>query len=117
MRFPLAIALLTLLGFAAPAAAQLQKIETGDLRLVYVSPSETYIVPHAGRTFMHSVTFLEQLFDYRPTEKITVLLTDFSDSGNAGASSVPHDTLRIQIAPLSFTFETIVARERMATIM
>ncbi|HUL71897.1 MAG TPA: hypothetical protein VLT86_02290 [Vicinamibacterales bacterium] len=102
---------------ATPAFAQLQKTEVGDLRLVYVSPAETYLVPHASRTFMNSVTFLEKLFDYKPAEKVTVLLTDFSDSGNAGASSVPHDTLRIQIAPLSFTFETIVAGERMSTIM
>jgi hypothetical protein len=103
--------------YGAPALAQLQKVESGDMRLVYISPSETFLVPHAGRTFMSSVTFLETLFDYKPPEKITVLLTDFSDSGNAGASSVPHDTLRVQIAPLSFTFETIVASERMNTIM
>ena len=29
---------------ATPAFAQLQKIETGDLRLVFLSPSETYLV-------------------------------------------------------------------------
>ena len=108
---------LVLLLHAAPVFAQLQKVETGDMRLVYISPSETFLVPHAGRTFMSSVTFLKTLFDYTPSEKITVLLTDFSDAGNAGATSVPHDTLRVQIAPLSFTFETIVASERMNTIM
>src|SRR5580765_6721412 len=108
---------LAVLLHAAPALAQLQKVETGDMRLVYISPSETFLVPHAGRTFMSSVTFLKTLFDYQPREKITVLLTDFSDAGNAGATSVPHDTLRVQIAPLSFTFETIVASERMNTIM
>ena len=112
-----ALVTLALAALATPAAAQLQKVETGDLRLVFLSPSETYLVPHAGRTFMNSVTFLEKVFDYKPDEKITVLLTDFSDSGNAAASSVPHNTLRIQIAPLSFTFETIVAGERMSTIM
>ena len=113
----LPLVLIALLVVATPAFGQLQKVETGDLRLVYVSPSETFLVPHAGRTFMNSVTFLKTLFDYKPPEKITVLLTDFSDTGNAGATSVPHDTLRVQIAPLSFTFETIVASERMNTIM
>jgi hypothetical protein len=105
------------MGAATPARAQLQKHEIGDLRLVFISPTETFLVPHAGRTFVNSSAFLEKLFDYKPKEKITVLLTDFSDSGNAGASSVPHNTLRVQIAPLSFTFETIVASERMNTIM
>ena len=108
---------LAVLLHASPALAQLQKVEAGDMRLVYISPSETFLVPHAGRTFMSSVTFLKTLFDYQPREKITVLLTDFSDAGNAGATSVPHDTLRVQIAPLSFAFETIMANERMNTIM
>jgi hypothetical protein len=113
----LSVAAALLMGAATPARAQLQKHEIGDLRLVFISPTETFLVPHAGRTFVNSSTFLEKLFDYKPKEKITVLLTDFSDSGNAGASSVPHNTLRVQIAPLSFTFETIVASERMNTIM
>jgi hypothetical protein len=111
------LALASVLGFGTPALAQLQKIETGDLRLVYIAPSESFLVPHAARTFMNSVTFLEKLFDYRPTEKITVLLTDFSDAGNASATSLPHNALRVQIAPLSFTFETVVASERINMIM
>jgi hypothetical protein len=114
-RVPLVLALL--LVFATPASAQLQKIESGDMRLVFIAPNETFLAPHAGRTFMNSVSFLKTLFDYKPAEKITILLTDFSDSGNAGATSLPHDTLRVQIAPLSFTFETIVASERMNMIM
>jgi DNA-binding beta-propeller fold protein YncE len=104
-------------GAAAPARAQLSKVETGDLRLVYVSPSEDYVVPHAARSFINAETFLKGLFKYRPDEKITVLLADFSDYGNAGAGTVPHDALRIQIAPLSFSFETILANERMSAIM
>ncbi len=116
-RFPIAPLLLALVALARPASAQLHKQETGDLRLVFVSPTETFLVPHATQTFLRSLTFLEGLFDYKSPEKITTLLTDFSDSGNAGASSVPFNTLRVQIAPLSFTFETIVAGERMRTIM
>jgi hypothetical protein len=46
-----------------------------------------------------------------------VLLLDLSDSGNAGASSVPHDLVRVRIAPLGFTFETLAANERLNTIM
>ena len=60
---------LAVLLHAAPALAQLQKVETGDLRLVYISPSETFLVPHAGRTFMSSVTFLKTLFDYTAAGK------------------------------------------------
>ena len=65
------------MGAATPARAQLQKQEIGDLRLVFISPTETFLVPHAGRTFVNSSTFLEKLFDYKPKEKITVLLDRF----------------------------------------
>ena len=46
-----------------------------------------------------------------------MLLTDFADSGNAGAGAVPRNFLGVQIAPLSFAFETMPANERMNTIM
>jgi hypothetical protein len=103
--------------FAPAASAQLSKIETPDLRLVYIAPSEEYLAPYAVQAFLDAHAFLTALFKYRPDEKITVLLLDFSDYGNAGAGTVPHDALRIQIAPLSFAFETILANERMTAIM
>ena len=105
-------------GASAPAAsAQLASLESRDLRLVYFAPSEDYLAPFAVQAFRDANTFLTTLFKYRPDKKITVLLADFSDYGNAGAGSVPHNGLRIQIAPLSFTFETILASERMTAIM
>jgi DNA-binding beta-propeller fold protein YncE len=104
---------------ATPAAvqAQLAKVETEAMRLVYVDGSESYLVPHAARTFLNSLEFQRRLFDFDPSEKITLLLVDFSDSGNAGASVVPRNVVTVQIAPLSFEFETIAANERMNTIM
>ncbi len=112
-----AAALALLAGVASPAAAQLAKVETDRLRLVYVQPSEDYLIPHAARSFLNAERFLDSLFEYQPDGKITVLLVDFSDYGNAGASTIPFDSLRIQIAPLSFSFETILASERMSAIM
>ena len=114
------IALLTLAaGAFAPAVAfsQLAKLESRDLRLVYIAPSEDYLAPYAAQSFREAQAFLATLFQYKPDEKVTVLLADFSDYGNAGAGSVPHTSLRIQVAPLSFAFETILAGERMNVIM
>jgi hypothetical protein len=102
---------------AAPAGAQLAKVETDRVRIVYVAPAETYLVPHAARTLLNADAFLRTLFGYKPTERVTALLVDFQDYGNAGATSVPRNSIRVQIAPLSFAFETITANERMATIM
>ncbi|HUG53646.1 MAG TPA: hypothetical protein VMR21_08590, partial [Vicinamibacteria bacterium] len=104
--------------WGAPAAqAQFRSLEKDDLRLVYFHPSATFLVPHVARSFANSMRFHRALFDYRPKEKVTVLLTDFSDYGNAGATSVPRPSVNVRIAPLSFAFETFAANERMNTLM
>ena len=107
------IAILTLAaGALAPAAsAQLATLESRDLRLVYIAPSEDYLAPYAAAAFRDANAFLTSLFNYRPDQKITVLLADFSDYGNAGAATVPYNALRVQIAPMSFAFETMARSE------
>src|SRR5687767_8913271 len=100
-------------GAAAPAAfAQLATLDSRDLRLVYISPSEDYLAPYVAQSFRSAQEFLSRLFDYRPDEKLTVLLVDLSDNGNAGASTIPFNTVRVQIAPTGFAFETMVSSER-----
>src|SRR5205085_9404586 len=66
---------------------------------------------------LNSLAFQRRLFGLDPTEKVTVLLVDFSDAGNASATVVPRDAVTVQISPLSFEFETLAANERMNVIM
>jgi hypothetical protein len=99
------------------AEAQLATIETPRLRLVYFDGSETYLVPHSARAFLNALEFEARLFEFSPTDPVTVLLADFSDAGNAAAGAVPRNVMSIQIAPLNFAFETIAANERMTTLM
>jgi hypothetical protein len=120
MRSSSAVALaagLFVLGAATGARAQLAALETPDLRLVYVNPTMAFVTPHAGRCFENGLGFQRKLFGYQPSEKVTVLLTDLSDSGNAGAGAVPRNNMSLEIAPLSFTYETIVANERVNFLM
>ena len=51
--------------------------------LVYVEGSESFLVPHAGRTFLNSLASQKKLFGYEPDTDISVLLLDLQDSGNA----------------------------------
>jgi len=101
-----------------PAAhAQLSSQVGSHLRLVYFEGSESYLVPHAVRTFFNSLAFQWKLLGYEPDTDITVLLADFEDHGNAGVSVVPRSIMMVQVAPLSFAFETLAANERLNTIM
>ena len=104
-------------GAASPATHNSPSTETNDVSLVYLQPTQTFIVPHVGRSFENAFAFHQKLFDFKPREKITVLLTDFSDAGNASADAVPRDFVTLRIAPMNFAFETFTASERMSYLM
>jgi len=108
---------LVLLLAARPAEAQLASFETAGLRLIYFNGTETYLVPHAARTFLNSLAFQRRIFGLNPPQPTTVLLVDFSDAGNASATVVPRNNVTVDISPLSFEFETLATNERLNTIM
>ena len=102
----------TLLLSPAPAAAQLEALETRDLRLVYLGIGQSYIVPHVARSFENSLRFQRKLFGYEPSGKVTVFLNDFADFGNAGVSVIPRNGMMFQIAPSSFHYEALPSNEQ-----
>ena len=116
----LGCALLAALLPGAEARAEsldLDVLETDDLRLIYLDPFQTYLVPHAARTFHNSLEFQKRVFGWTPYEKTTVLLTDLADYGNAGAGASPRNGLTVYIAPPSHTLETLPGSERLYSLM
>jgi hypothetical protein len=95
----------------------LSQVETKDLRLVYFDPTLTYLAPHALATFTNALAWQRRVLGWEPYERTTVLLKDFSDYGNASASPIPRNTLRFDVAPVSYAFETFTAAERLYQIM
>jgi hypothetical protein len=118
-RSPAAVAAAALVSLlAAPTArAQLSAFETEDLRILYFEGTESYLVPHVAQSFRNSMAFHRRLFGYDPWEKVTLLLVDLSDEGNAGASSSPRNVVTVQIAPMDFAYETTLLVERMTFLM
>jgi hypothetical protein len=110
------VTLLCALCAVSPAAAQLAKVETADARVVYIEAALSFLAPYATQTLLNSLAFQKKLFGLTPTEKPTVLLLDFQDYGNAWATSIPRNTVQVQVAPLSFLFETLSANERLFMI-
>jgi hypothetical protein len=101
----------------APAdlAAQFHTLETRDLRLVYTSPLQSYLVPQVARSFQNSLAFHRRLFNYAPHGKINVLMHDLWHYGNAGARPVPENHITIGIEPYAHDYESAPAPERMAS--
>jgi hypothetical protein len=99
------------------ASLQLDVVETEDIRLVYVDPFQTYLVPHMVRNFQNSLNFQKTIFDWQPWEETTVLLMDLKDYSNAAAYSSPANGLTVFVAPESRTLETTPSTERMFELM
>lgn len=96
---------------------EMDVVETNDLRLLYLDPFQTHLVPHVVRNFHNSLEFQKRVFDWQPRERATVILTDLSDYGNAGAGASPFNGVSVYIAPASRTLETMPSSERMFMIM
>ncbi len=116
MRILKLMALVLLLSFASIAYAsrfEMDMLETDDLRMTYFDPQETYLTPHAARSFLNSLEFQKYIFNWKPWEKTTVMLQDYVDEGNALALSSPRNVVWIDIEPLNQAFETMPPVERM----
>ena len=94
----------------------LSEMDTSDLELLYFDPAQTYLTPYVGRAFTNSLRFHEKMFHWRPWERITVLLKDFGDYGNAAARASPNDAVLLDVAPLNQTMETFSPGERFFTL-
>ena len=64
---------------AGTTRAQFSVLETSDMRLIYFTGLHSYLVPHVAGCFEKSMSFHRQLWDYEPSEKVTVFVHDFGD--------------------------------------
>ena len=95
---------------------RLSTLETKNLSLLYIDPIQTYLTPYLGRAFENALAFHEKEFHWKPWERTTVLLKDFSDYGNAAALGSPNNMVLLDVAPLSLSMETFSPGERFFTL-
>lgn len=110
---------LLLLSFFSNVRSQvpLYSLRTKNLRLIYYDENHAYIIPHLARCFENSLSFHRKLFDYTPSEEVTILLQDFNDYGSGGTNTIPWNYINIGIEPFDYVYETSPANERMNWIM
>src|SRR5678815_2646309 len=97
------------------ADTDLKYVEAEGLRIAYFDPSENYLVPYATQCFVNSLRAQQRLFGYTPDGGVSILLQDFSDTGNASISGSPRNRAFVDIAPQNLAFETFSPGERMYT--
>ncbi|MEK6756530.1 MAG: hypothetical protein AABZ02_10315, partial [Bacteroidota bacterium] len=96
--------------------AQFYSLETKNLRLLYYTKAHD-VVPLVARCFENAFRFHSRLFEYTPSERVTVLLQDFGDYASGGANTVPFNLMQIGIAPFNYSYETMPPLERMNMMM
>ena len=101
----------------SPSGSQVFVRETANLRLITLDRAHAYLVPHAAASFENSLRFHRALFDYTPSEKVTVLLHDFNDYGTGGTNTIPWNYLSIGIEPYDYVYETAPTNERINWVM
>ena len=95
---------------------RLSTLETNNLSLLYIDPVQTYLTPYLGRAFENALAFHKKKFNWKPWERTTILLKDFSDYGNAAALASPSNMVLLDVAPLSLSMETFSPGERFFTL-
>jgi hypothetical protein len=114
---PRIVAGLLLFALCATGKPKLFFQASEHIEVLYYSPAHEYLVSHLIRSYENALQFQNRLFHYTPNEKLSVLIEDFGDYGHGGAGTIPANFITIGIEPLSYTYETLPANERMTWIM
>lgn len=97
---------------ARAGGVEFDTIETGNVSLLHF-PSEAYIAPYAVRAYENALKLEGPLFGWRPAERTTLILTDYSDVLNGSAIPAPRNQITVYVASDDHTLEQSRGGERM----
>ena len=115
--YVVAVGGLAVSALATGAAPAMKIVETDQLNVVYFDPTGSYLAPYVTQSFINGLAAQKARFGYVPDGKVSVLLQDFSDRGNALAIlGAPRNRIYIDVAPPVLSFETFSPGERVYTL-
>ena len=90
---------------SAGIAQELQLRQAENLNLAYYGKGPEYLSYHLARSFENSMAFHRRLFNYTPTQPVSILLQDWGDFGHGGTSTMPWNYSRPRVitsSPIKF---------------
>ncbi len=99
--------------FGSAETATKWKVEESEHFRIVFKPSQSGIVHYILESAEEALSQLSRIFQYLPSEKIVIRTSDFSDYGSAGATSIPHNFIRLEIEPLELGYENTPFDERL----
>ncbi len=101
---------------SAWAAKQWYEVESDHFKVIY-RDEHAALVPGILEAAEKALPPLAKIFNYTPDEKIIINTYDFSDYGKAGTTTIPHNFIRLEIAPLQLSYETTPFNNRIQWII
>ncbi|RKZ85747.1 MAG: hypothetical protein DRR19_15945, partial [Candidatus Parabeggiatoa sp. nov. 1] len=79
-------------------ASEWLHLSTDNFRFIYQKQHQALLprIIIGAEVSLHS---LKQIFQYQPTEIITVIIRDYQDTGSGRATALPHNTVTLDVAP------------------
>ena len=116
MRKHIALLILVLLPMVTLGQNQTYyQYNTDDATLVFFDKDLSRYIPHMVRMYHHGKALHRQIWTtdslYRP-EPTLLLLTDWEDDGNGGATPLPQSLIQIGMAPLNMSYYVGPSSER-----
>ena len=116
MRKHIALLILVLLPMVTLGQNQTYyQYNTDDATLVFFDKDLSRYIPHMVRMYHHGKALHNQIWTtdslYRP-EPTLLLLTDWEDDGNGGATPLPQSLIQIGMAPLNMSYYVGPSSER-----
>lgn len=99
-----------------PLHAQWFEQESSHFRVVY-RPGHSHLVPGIIASAESSLARISGIFGYTPREKIVINTYDVNDYGAASTTTVPHNYIWLDIAPLEPGYENIPYSERISWLI
>jgi len=94
-----------------------RQLLTDDIRMVFYDTDHLFLAPHLVRCYRNSMAFHRRMFDWRPSEEVTVFLNDGDDYGYAGSTALPWNYLTLGVEPFESVYETCPTNERINWVM
>ena len=85
--------------------------DSKHFRIIY-KKEEAYLVNNLINYAETSLSDLDSVFNFRPSEKIIIYLSDYSDYGYGTTTTVPENFIRLEIEPLELAYENIPLKKR-----
>ncbi len=89
---------------SASWAIDWKTVRTDQFRFIY-QPQYAHIVPNVILCAQAALDAYAVNFNYTPTETINVIIRDIRDIGGGSATTLPHNIIKIEIAPFDLDYE------------